>query len=130
MNSATPGLFAVIFLVGAMLLAPTLLTGITSADNSSMNPSFVQLLDNQHGYRWTGTSQSRPDNGWQAQYRYVGMSQGSGNCGRCAVGDYDRDASGRDCDRCSLCPCVIGYHCDLYRCYWQRDYDCGSCVVK
>jgi len=131
MNGTKLGFFSVIILFGATLVASALSTDIATAGNSSMNnPSVVRLLDNQYGYRGIGTSEPRLDTGGPVQYRNVGMFPCSGDCGRCAVRDYDRDASARDCDCPSRCPFVSGYRCDLYSCRWVRDYDCGSCTVK
>jgi hypothetical protein len=128
MNGTTSGFFAVIFLIGAILLAQAFSIDIASAGNSSMNGLSVdRQFDSQYGYGWTTTSQPRLDTGVQPRYLGVSAQQCYGGCYSCGVPGYDQDVSARDCDRCSRCPFVSGYQCDLYTCRWVRDYDCGSC---
>jgi hypothetical protein len=126
MNGTTSGIFAVVLFFGASILVPAFSTDVASAENSTtFNLSVVRLLDNQYRQSSTGTWGPGFDAGRPAHYRSVAASQCNGGCNRCAVRNYDRDASARDC--CSLCPFVSGYRCDLYSCGWVRDYDCGTC---
>ncbi len=86
MNSAKLGSFALIFLFGATILVPVLLTDIAAADCGA----YVRDCDGC------------------GRCAYVGDLL---RCDVCALGDYDRSAV-RDCDhcaseyRCNLCGCA------------------------
>ena len=126
------GFLTLTIIFTALLFVPTLLTGIASAHNSSMNyPSVAQPVDNPGDHESEGTTDPRFGQGRQIQYAgtYVGA------CDRCDRCVYDGDllrcdqCAVRDYDRCELCAvreqarcdgCNSEYRCDLRGCGWVR----------
>jgi len=43
--------------------------------------------------------------------------------------DYDSYYE-RGCDRCERGPFVREFHCDLFSCYWVREYGCPTCAFR
>ncbi len=100
MNGRKLGTSALIFLFGATLLVPALITDIASAQNSWMNNVFTfQSFDNLNDNKWEGTWDPQYDSDWQAHYG---------------------TACPHDCDLCERNSSPSHFRCGLYGCAWVR----------
>ncbi|MGO9017192.1 MAG: hypothetical protein ACLQVJ_02465 [Syntrophobacteraceae bacterium] len=124
------GFLALAFVLVSAVFVPALLTGIASSECSVVNSlTVVQLFHTPNDYKWQGNWDPRFDNDWQTHYGITYVRDCDARCDRCDVRDNDRSVA-RDCDRCTPCPSITGYRCDLFSCAWVRDYGCTSCPIR
>ena len=115
MNRTKLGFFVLIFLVGATLLVPVLLTGIASASCGVCVADYDRCAVRDY----ERCAVRDYDRCAVRDYDRCSVR----DYDRCSVRDYERCAV-RDCDRCDRCASVSEYRCDLYSCSWTRDYGC------
>jgi len=130
-NRTKLGFFVLIFLVGATLLVPVLLTGIASASCGVCVADYdrcavrdyercaVRDYDRCAVRDYERCAVRDYDRCAVRDYDRCSVR----DYDRCSVRDYERCAV-RDCDRCDRCASVSEYRCDLYSCSWTRDYGC------